>query len=166
MEKESLMTRISEASNSLKLSDCKGFVWHSHKCLDKCRNRAQLWCASRNESQSVLCWYRNEGSIRTGSMTNELNSPDFVLACHICKKHGFSNRSKLRNYLKTRHCLHLASAYTGRPVDKITSQATLTAEVYNMCPSCTSFFETIEQVGEHAKAHLPVPTNASKTDNR
>ncbi|KAL1926630.1 hypothetical protein VTP01DRAFT_5525 [Rhizomucor pusillus] len=50
-------------------------------------------------------------------------------------------------------------------VDKITSQATLTAEVYNMCPSCTSFFETIEQVGEHAKAHLPVPTNASKTDN-
>ncbi|KAG1163202.1 hypothetical protein G6F37_001443 [Rhizopus arrhizus] len=39
---ETLMTRISEASNSLRLSDFKGFVWHSHKCLDKCRNREQL----------------------------------------------------------------------------------------------------------------------------
>jgi len=28
------MTRISEASNSLRLSDFKGFVWHSHKCFE------------------------------------------------------------------------------------------------------------------------------------
>ncbi|KAL1936371.1 hypothetical protein VTP01DRAFT_505 [Rhizomucor pusillus] len=42
LEKETLMTRISEASNSLKLSDFKGFVWHSHKFLDKCRNKQEL----------------------------------------------------------------------------------------------------------------------------
>ncbi|CEG71935.1 hypothetical protein RMATCC62417_07578 [Rhizopus microsporus] len=36
LETETLMTRISEVSNSLKLSNFKGFVWHSHKCLDKC----------------------------------------------------------------------------------------------------------------------------------
>ncbi|KAG1498473.1 hypothetical protein G6F49_005323 [Rhizopus delemar] len=41
-EKETLMTRISEASNSLKLSDFKGNVGHSHKCLDKCRNGQAL----------------------------------------------------------------------------------------------------------------------------
>ncbi|KAG1490465.1 hypothetical protein G6F45_010876 [Rhizopus arrhizus] len=38
LEKETLMTRISEASNSLRLSDFEGIVSHSHKCLDKCRN--------------------------------------------------------------------------------------------------------------------------------
>ncbi|KAL1928962.1 hypothetical protein VTP01DRAFT_2021 [Rhizomucor pusillus] len=42
LEKETLMMRISEASNSLKLSDFEGFVWHSHKCLDKCRNKQEL----------------------------------------------------------------------------------------------------------------------------
>ena len=42
LEKETLMTRISEASNSLKLSDFKGIVRHSHKCLDKYRNRQAL----------------------------------------------------------------------------------------------------------------------------
>ncbi|KAG1147090.1 hypothetical protein G6F37_009566 [Rhizopus arrhizus] len=42
LETETLMTRISEASNSLTLSDFKGFVGHSHKCLDKCRNRQAL----------------------------------------------------------------------------------------------------------------------------
>jgi transposase len=42
LEKETLMTRISKASNSLRLSDFEGFVWHSYKCLDKCRNREQL----------------------------------------------------------------------------------------------------------------------------
>ncbi|KAG0938697.1 hypothetical protein G6F57_006565 [Rhizopus arrhizus] len=31
LEAETLMTRISEASNSLRLSDSKGFVGHSHK---------------------------------------------------------------------------------------------------------------------------------------
>ncbi|PHZ08621.1 uncharacterized protein RHIMIDRAFT_301506, partial [Rhizopus microsporus ATCC 52813] len=39
LEKEMLMTRISEASNSLKVNDFKGFVRHSYKCLAKCRNR-------------------------------------------------------------------------------------------------------------------------------
>ncbi|CEG76478.1 hypothetical protein RMATCC62417_11374 [Rhizopus microsporus] len=39
LEKETSMTRISEASNSLKLIDFKGIVRYSHKCLDKCRNR-------------------------------------------------------------------------------------------------------------------------------
>ncbi|KAG1135159.1 hypothetical protein G6F37_012923 [Rhizopus arrhizus] len=38
LEKETLMTRISEASSSLKLSDFKGIVKHSYKSLDKCRN--------------------------------------------------------------------------------------------------------------------------------
>ncbi|CEG82100.1 hypothetical protein RMATCC62417_16222 [Rhizopus microsporus] len=38
LEKETLMTRISEASNSLRPSDFKGIARHSHKCLDKCRN--------------------------------------------------------------------------------------------------------------------------------
>ncbi|KAG0738000.1 hypothetical protein G6F23_010000 [Rhizopus arrhizus] len=42
LEKETLMTRISEASNSLRLGDFKGIVSHSHKCLDKCRNRQAL----------------------------------------------------------------------------------------------------------------------------
>ncbi|CAO3667767.1 unnamed protein product [Rhizopus microsporus] len=42
LDKETLMTRISKASNSLKLSDFKGIVRHSHKCLDKCRNRLAL----------------------------------------------------------------------------------------------------------------------------
>ncbi|KAG0817207.1 hypothetical protein G6F18_008281 [Rhizopus arrhizus] len=42
LEKETLMTRISEAANSLKLSNFKGIVRHSHKCLDKCRNRQAL----------------------------------------------------------------------------------------------------------------------------
>ncbi|KAG0767881.1 hypothetical protein G6F18_003787 [Rhizopus arrhizus] len=42
LEKEALMTRISGASNSLKLSDFKGIVRHSHKLLDKCRNGKAL----------------------------------------------------------------------------------------------------------------------------
>ncbi|KAG1426527.1 hypothetical protein G6F58_001440 [Rhizopus delemar] len=42
LEKETLMTRISEASNSLRLGDFKGIVSHSHKCLDKCCNRQAL----------------------------------------------------------------------------------------------------------------------------
>jgi transposase len=42
LEKETLMTRISEASSSLKLSDFKGIVKHSYKCLDKCRNGQAL----------------------------------------------------------------------------------------------------------------------------
>ncbi|CEG81694.1 hypothetical protein RMATCC62417_15859 [Rhizopus microsporus] len=42
LEKETLMTRISEASNSLRLSDFQGIVKHSHKCLDKCRNSQPL----------------------------------------------------------------------------------------------------------------------------
>ncbi|KAL1926038.1 hypothetical protein VTP01DRAFT_7131 [Rhizomucor pusillus] len=42
LESETLMTRISEASNSLKLSDFKGFVSHSYRCLDNCRNGEQL----------------------------------------------------------------------------------------------------------------------------
>lgn len=43
LETETLMTRISEATYSLTLSDFKVFVGHSHKCLDKCRNRQALW---------------------------------------------------------------------------------------------------------------------------
>jgi transposase len=35
LETETLMTRISEASNNLNLSDFIGFVWNSHKYLDK-----------------------------------------------------------------------------------------------------------------------------------
>ena len=42
LERETLMTRISEVSNSLRLSDFERFVSHSHKCLDKCRHREQL----------------------------------------------------------------------------------------------------------------------------
>ncbi|KAG1170467.1 hypothetical protein G6F70_009073 [Rhizopus microsporus] len=42
LDKEALMTRITEASNSLKLCDFKGIVTHSHKCLDKCRNSQAL----------------------------------------------------------------------------------------------------------------------------
>ncbi|KAL1930688.1 hypothetical protein VTP01DRAFT_10850 [Rhizomucor pusillus] len=42
LEKETLMTKITEASESLKPSNYEGFVSHSHKCLDKCRNREQL----------------------------------------------------------------------------------------------------------------------------
>ncbi|KAG1141032.1 hypothetical protein G6F37_008599 [Rhizopus arrhizus] len=42
LETETLMTRISETSNSLKLSDFEGFVRHSHKCLEKCHNKEQL----------------------------------------------------------------------------------------------------------------------------
>ncbi|CEG66484.1 hypothetical protein RMATCC62417_03057 [Rhizopus microsporus] len=42
LEKESLMTRISEACDSLYLSDFKGFVSHSVKCFDKCLNKERL----------------------------------------------------------------------------------------------------------------------------
>ncbi|CEJ05593.1 hypothetical protein RMCBS344292_19531 [Rhizopus microsporus] len=42
LEKETLMARITEASNGLKLSDFKRIVRYSHKCLDKCRNRQAL----------------------------------------------------------------------------------------------------------------------------
>lgn len=42
LEKETLMTWISEAANSMKHSDFKGIVRHSHKCLDKCCNRQAL----------------------------------------------------------------------------------------------------------------------------
>ncbi|KAI7900691.1 uncharacterized protein BX663DRAFT_419665, partial [Cokeromyces recurvatus] len=39
LEKESLMTRISEACDSLYSSDSKGFVSHSVKGFDKCLNK-------------------------------------------------------------------------------------------------------------------------------
>jgi transposase len=39
LEKKTLMTRMSEASNSLKLGGFKGFIWNSHKCLDKCPDK-------------------------------------------------------------------------------------------------------------------------------
>ncbi|KAG1229975.1 hypothetical protein G6F68_006275 [Rhizopus microsporus] len=42
LEKEALMTWISEASDSLRLSDFKGIVSHSHKYLDKCRNKQAI----------------------------------------------------------------------------------------------------------------------------
>ncbi|KAG1148777.1 hypothetical protein G6F37_006591 [Rhizopus arrhizus] len=42
IEKEALMARISEASYSLKLSDFKGIVRYSHRCLDKCNNGQAL----------------------------------------------------------------------------------------------------------------------------
>ncbi|CEJ02197.1 hypothetical protein RMCBS344292_16210 [Rhizopus microsporus] len=42
LEKGTLMTRISEASNSLRLSDFQGIAKHSHKCLDKRRNSQPL----------------------------------------------------------------------------------------------------------------------------
>ncbi|KAL1936649.1 hypothetical protein VTP01DRAFT_783 [Rhizomucor pusillus] len=42
LESETLMTRISEASNSLRLSDFEGFISHSYRCLDNCRNGEQL----------------------------------------------------------------------------------------------------------------------------
>lgn len=38
LDSEMLMTRISEALNSLKLSDLEGFVSHSHRCLYSCCN--------------------------------------------------------------------------------------------------------------------------------
>ena len=42
LEKESLMTRISEECVSLYLSNFKGFVSHSVKCFDKCLNKEKL----------------------------------------------------------------------------------------------------------------------------
>ncbi|KAL1933910.1 hypothetical protein VTP01DRAFT_8000 [Rhizomucor pusillus] len=42
LESETLLTRISETSNSLRLSDFEGFVSHSYRCLDNCRNGEQL----------------------------------------------------------------------------------------------------------------------------
>ncbi|KAL1927000.1 hypothetical protein VTP01DRAFT_5330 [Rhizomucor pusillus] len=42
LENETLMSRIREASINLKLRNFEGFVSHSYKCLDKCRNREQL----------------------------------------------------------------------------------------------------------------------------
>ncbi|KAG1285866.1 hypothetical protein G6F62_011781 [Rhizopus arrhizus] len=42
LEKESLMTRIGEACDSLYLSDFKGFVSHSAKCFNKCLNKEKL----------------------------------------------------------------------------------------------------------------------------
>ncbi|KAL1927114.1 hypothetical protein VTP01DRAFT_5077 [Rhizomucor pusillus] len=42
LENETLMTRISEASYSLKLNDFESFVSHSYRCLDNCRNGEKL----------------------------------------------------------------------------------------------------------------------------
>ncbi|KAG1139251.1 hypothetical protein G6F37_002427 [Rhizopus arrhizus] len=42
LEKETLMSRISETSNSLKPSHLERFTEHSHRCLDKCRNKQAL----------------------------------------------------------------------------------------------------------------------------
>ncbi|KAL1931427.1 hypothetical protein VTP01DRAFT_9569 [Rhizomucor pusillus] len=42
LEKETSSTRISEACNSIMLSDFHGFVSHSHNCWDKCRNRENM----------------------------------------------------------------------------------------------------------------------------
>ncbi|KAG1177722.1 hypothetical protein G6F70_008548 [Rhizopus microsporus] len=42
LETETLIIRISEALNSLKLNDFKCFVWHSHKCFGICRNKQEL----------------------------------------------------------------------------------------------------------------------------
>ncbi|KAG0747515.1 hypothetical protein G6F57_005440 [Rhizopus arrhizus] len=42
LEMETSMTGINEASNSLKLDYVKGFIWHSHRYLDKGRNKEQL----------------------------------------------------------------------------------------------------------------------------
>ncbi|KAG1179640.1 hypothetical protein G6F71_000853 [Rhizopus microsporus] len=42
LERETLMTRISEACDSLYLSDFNGFVSHSVKCFDKCLNKERL----------------------------------------------------------------------------------------------------------------------------
>lgn len=42
LDSKTLMRRISETSNSLKLSDFEGFVSHSYRCLDSCRNGEPL----------------------------------------------------------------------------------------------------------------------------
>lgn len=42
LEKETLLTRISEVSNSLKLSDFEGFVSHSYRCLENYRKGERL----------------------------------------------------------------------------------------------------------------------------
>lgn len=42
LEKESLMTRISRACNSLYFSDFQGFVSHFAKCFDKSLNKERL----------------------------------------------------------------------------------------------------------------------------
>ena len=42
LEKEMLMARISEACNSLYLSDFEGFVSHSARCFGKCLNKERL----------------------------------------------------------------------------------------------------------------------------
>lgn len=42
LKKETLMTRISEACNSLYLSDFQGSVSHSAKCFGKCLNKEKL----------------------------------------------------------------------------------------------------------------------------
>ncbi|EIE91732.1 hypothetical protein G6F55_004121 [Rhizopus delemar] len=54
LEKETLMTRISEASSSLKLSGFKGFVKYSYKCFDKCRNG--------QSTLKKLSFYGNQGA--------------------------------------------------------------------------------------------------------
>jgi hypothetical protein len=42
LEKELVMTRVSEACNSLYLSDFKGLVAYSAKCFGKCLNKKKL----------------------------------------------------------------------------------------------------------------------------
>lgn len=42
LEKETLMTRISEACDSLGVSDFQGSVSHSAKCFGKCLNKERL----------------------------------------------------------------------------------------------------------------------------
>ncbi|PHZ16639.1 uncharacterized protein RHIMIDRAFT_266530 [Rhizopus microsporus ATCC 52813] len=42
LEKESLMTRTSEACDSLYLSDFKGFISHPAKCFGKYLNKERL----------------------------------------------------------------------------------------------------------------------------
>ena len=52
MEKESLMTRISEACDSLYMSDFKGFVSHSAKCFAKCLNKENVVWMGNSDSFS------------------------------------------------------------------------------------------------------------------
>jgi transposase len=42
LEKETLMTRISQACDSLYISEFRGFVSHSVKCFGKCLNKERL----------------------------------------------------------------------------------------------------------------------------
>ncbi|KAI7902420.1 uncharacterized protein BX663DRAFT_486728 [Cokeromyces recurvatus] len=55
-------------------------------------------------------------------------SSTIILACYLCNKSGFSNKTKFRRYLKTKHFIDFPSLKSGRPAVHTTGQKSALTE--------------------------------------